>query len=167
MNKIKIPVEYTSSDPNLIRHSDEMQDIITAVPSKLIRWGMFLFLGVFVIIVGFAAFIHFPDIVDTTIKINNNLTVEMLVPQTVAAKVQAGQEVLINFRGDRHSPYKMLKGKIADIADTLDNNGNFRVHISIENESNSSYLKSGMRGDARIMINDFSILKHLFRNFFQ
>jgi hypothetical protein len=166
MNKIKIPVEHTNSDPNSIRHSDEMQDIISSVPAKFIRWGMFLFLCVFLMIIGLAAFIHIPEVFNATIKINNSLTIEALVPQTDLSKLQKGQEVLINFKSNLHGPYKTLKGKIINFSDMSVNYGGVTAYISIERKSDSSSLKSGMRGDAIIIINDFSILKRIFRNFF-
>ncbi|HEY4194199.1 MAG TPA: hypothetical protein VGM63_01590 [Mucilaginibacter sp.] len=166
MNKIKIPVEYTSSDPSLIRHSDEMQDIISAIPSKLIRWGMFLFFCVFVMMIGLAAFIRFPGKVNTTIMINKKLTAEMPVPQMAGAKIHAGQVVVINFKDNLHGGYKTFKGKITKVSDTLDNNGNFKALVFIEGEGNSGYFKVGMHGYAHILTDNFSILQRIFKNIF-
>lgn len=52
-------------------HSEEMQDIISAPPSWLIRWGMSLFFVVILLIVALSAFIRYPDIVKTQLKINS------------------------------------------------------------------------------------------------
>jgi hypothetical protein len=38
-----MPQKVSIYTDNNIRHSDEVQDIITAVPSWLLRWGMTLF----------------------------------------------------------------------------------------------------------------------------
>jgi len=54
-----------------VRHSDDMQDIINAVPSWLIRWGITLFFFVLVLIIALSAFIRYPDIVRATLKIDS------------------------------------------------------------------------------------------------
>ncbi len=54
-----------------IRHSDDMQDIITAPPGWLLRWGITLFFCILVMIVGLSAFIKYPDIVKTQLKVSS------------------------------------------------------------------------------------------------
>ncbi|MFI5139537.1 MAG: HlyD family secretion protein [Sphingobacteriales bacterium] len=56
---------------NDIRHTDDMQDIITAVPSWLLRWGITLFFGILVLIVGLSALIRYPDVVKAQLKIGS------------------------------------------------------------------------------------------------
>ncbi|HEY8782978.1 MAG TPA: HlyD family efflux transporter periplasmic adaptor subunit [Mucilaginibacter sp.] len=53
------------------RHSDDIQDIITTVPSWLLRWGITLFFGILVLIIGLAAMIRYPDIVKAQLKIDS------------------------------------------------------------------------------------------------
>jgi multidrug resistance efflux pump len=53
------------------RHSDDIQDIITTVPSWLLRWGITLFFGILVLIIGLSALIRYPDIVKAQLKINS------------------------------------------------------------------------------------------------
>src|SRR6202789_3428382 len=53
------------------RHSDDMQDIITAVPSWLLRWGITLFFAILVLIFGLSALIRYPDMVNATLKIDS------------------------------------------------------------------------------------------------
>jgi multidrug efflux pump subunit AcrA (membrane-fusion protein) len=65
-----------------IRHSDDMQDIITAAPSWLLRWGISLFFGVLVLIIALAAMIRYPDIVKAQLKIDSPNS-----PKPVVAKV--------------------------------------------------------------------------------
>jgi len=64
------------------RHSDDVQDIITAVPSWLLRWGISLFFGILVLIAGLAAVIRYPDIVNAQLKIDSPNS-----PKPVVAKV--------------------------------------------------------------------------------
>jgi len=65
-----------------IRHSDDIQDIITAPPAWLLRWGITLFFSILVLIVGLSAFIKYPDIVKTQLKITSTNA-----PKTIVAKV--------------------------------------------------------------------------------
>jgi multidrug efflux pump subunit AcrA (membrane-fusion protein) len=65
-----MPSTYTDHRQEA-RHSDDMQDIITAVPPWVLRWGITLFFGVIVMIAGLSAFIRYPDIVKASLKINS------------------------------------------------------------------------------------------------
>ncbi|MES2650767.1 MAG: HlyD family efflux transporter periplasmic adaptor subunit [Bacteroidota bacterium] len=53
------------------RNSEEIQEIITAVPSWILRRGIFLILVVLLSIVLLSAFIRYPDVVKTSLKINS------------------------------------------------------------------------------------------------
>jgi multidrug efflux pump subunit AcrA (membrane-fusion protein) len=65
-----------------IRHTDDMQDIITTVPSWILRWGITLFFGILVLIIGLSALIRYPDIVNASLKIDSPNS-----PKPVVAKV--------------------------------------------------------------------------------
>ncbi|MDB5136126.1 MAG: HlyD family efflux transporter periplasmic adaptor subunit [Mucilaginibacter sp.] len=54
-----------------VRHTDDMQDIITTVPSWLLRWGITLFFCVLVLIVGLSALVRYPDIVKAQLKVDS------------------------------------------------------------------------------------------------
>jgi len=64
-----MPSIYTETD--LPRHTDDMQDIITAVPSWLLRWGITIFFGLLFLIVVLATLVKYPDIVNATLKIDS------------------------------------------------------------------------------------------------
>jgi len=53
------------------RHTDEMQDIITAVPPWLLRWGITVFFALLLLMISLASFIHYPDIVNAQLKIES------------------------------------------------------------------------------------------------
>jgi multidrug efflux pump subunit AcrA (membrane-fusion protein) len=53
------------------RHSDDMQDIITTVPSWLLRWGITLFFGILVLIIGLSAMIRYPDVIKAQLKVDS------------------------------------------------------------------------------------------------
>jgi multidrug efflux pump subunit AcrA (membrane-fusion protein) len=66
-----MPTIYTHNNNSETRHTDDMQDIITAAPGWLLRWGISLFFGVLVLIVALAALIRYPDIVNAQLKIDS------------------------------------------------------------------------------------------------
>jgi HlyD family secretion protein len=63
------------------RHSDDMQDIITAVPSWLLRWGITLFFSILVLLLSLSAFIKYPDIVKSQLKISSPSVAKPIVPK--------------------------------------------------------------------------------------
>jgi HlyD family secretion protein len=66
-----------------IRHTEDMQDIITKVPSWILRWGITLFFFILVLVAGLSAFIRYPDIVKASLKINSPNT-----PKPIVSKIQ-------------------------------------------------------------------------------
>jgi hypothetical protein len=64
------------------RHTDDMQDIITTVPSWILRWGITLFFGILVLIIGLLAFIRYPDVIKTQLKIESSNSPESLITKT-------------------------------------------------------------------------------------
>jgi multidrug efflux pump subunit AcrA (membrane-fusion protein) len=53
------------------RHTDDMQDIISTVPSWLLRWGITIFFCVLILIIGLSAFIQYPDMISAQLKIDS------------------------------------------------------------------------------------------------
>ncbi|MGN6395265.1 MAG: HlyD family secretion protein [Mucilaginibacter sp.] len=76
-----MPSIYTDINEET-RHTDEMQDIIGAAPSWLLRWGISLFFGILVLIVVLGALIKYPDIVNAQLKVDSPNS-----PKPVVAKV--------------------------------------------------------------------------------
>ncbi|WP_419700261.1 HlyD family secretion protein [Mucilaginibacter sp. NFX135] len=75
-----MPVTYINNGQE--RHTDDMQDIITTVPSWILRWGITLFFGILVLIVSLSAMVKYPDIVKTQLKIESPNS-----PKPVVSKV--------------------------------------------------------------------------------
>ncbi len=65
-----------------VYHTEEMQDIITAPPSWLLKWGISLFFAILVGILLLSSLIHYPDLVKTQLVINSLNT-----PKPIVAKV--------------------------------------------------------------------------------
>jgi multidrug efflux pump subunit AcrA (membrane-fusion protein) len=76
-----MPIAHISNNEP-VRHTDDMQDIITTVPSWILRWGITLFFGILILIVSLSALIKYPDIVKTKLKIESPNS-----PKPVVAKV--------------------------------------------------------------------------------
>lgn len=65
------------------RNSEEIQEIITAVPSWILRRGILLIFIVLLSIVLLSAFIRYPDVVKTSLKVNSlNSPKPVLSPQS-------------------------------------------------------------------------------------
>lgn len=70
------------------RHSDDMQDIITTVPSWILRWGITLFFTILVLLFSLSAFIRYPDIVKTQLKITSPDMPKQVVPKVTGKLVK-------------------------------------------------------------------------------
>ena len=77
-----MPAILTEENDIATRHSDEVQDIITKVPSWLLRWGITLFFGILSLIVLLSALIRYPDIVNAPLTIDSPNS-----PKPVVAKI--------------------------------------------------------------------------------
>ena len=62
---------YDENDGSVTRHSDDIQDIITAVPSWILRWGISVFFIVLLLMVSLSSIIRYPDIVKAQLTINS------------------------------------------------------------------------------------------------
>jgi len=71
------------------RNSEEIQEIITAVPSWILRRGVTVIFGIILSIIVMSAFIQYPDIVKTNLRINS-----LNAPKPVYAK-QTGKIVAL------------------------------------------------------------------------
>ncbi|GGI22491.1 HlyD family secretion protein [Pedobacter mendelii] len=81
-------------------NSEEVQEIITAVPSWILRWGILLILAILGGLILLSALIEYPDVVKVNLKINSlNSPKAVLAKQSgklTALLVQDGQMVNIN-----------------------------------------------------------------------
>lgn len=62
--------------------SEEVQDILTAIPHWMIRWGNVVILFIVVLLFVFSWFIRYPDIVQTQIVITTQVPPEKLIANT-------------------------------------------------------------------------------------
>jgi HlyD family secretion protein len=76
--------------PEEIRHTEDMQDIITAVPGWLLRWGITVFFLILVLIVSLSALVKYPDVVKAQLKIASPNS-----PKAVVAKISGKLTTLL------------------------------------------------------------------------
>lgn len=90
---------------NYVQHhynSEEVHEIITSVPSWMLRWGITLILGILVGIAIFSALVQYPDVVKTSLKVNS-----INSPKAVLAKQNGKLSELLVKEGEsvqQHQP---------------------------------------------------------------
>jgi biotin carboxyl carrier protein len=55
------------------RHTEDMQEIITKVPSWILRWGITLFFGILLMVVGISVLVRYPDTIKGGLKIESSV----------------------------------------------------------------------------------------------
>jgi multidrug efflux pump subunit AcrA (membrane-fusion protein) len=71
----------------LIKHTDDIQDIITTPPSWILKWGISLFFCLLLLVIGLSAIIRYPDIIRTQLVINSSNSPKPIVSK-VSGKIQ-------------------------------------------------------------------------------
>ena len=120
-----MPTEQQS----IFSNSEEVQEIITAVPSWILRRGILLILIVLLSIVLLSAFIRYPDIVKTSLKINSlnspkgaishqsGKLVKLLVKEN--EHVVAGQPLAFIESTGKHEEVIALAKRLRDLSNLL------------------------------------------------
>lgn len=139
-------------------NSEEVQEIITAVPSWLLRRGITLIFAVLISIVLLSAFIEYPDIVRTSLKVNSmNAPKPVLVKQTgkiIALLVREGTTVL------QHQPLAFMES-------TADHNNVLKLHKELIELSKRLLRNGSMSGDLPLKNLRLGELQGAYQNFYQ
>jgi len=111
------------------RHTEDMQDIITAAPSWVLRFGITLFFFILVMLICLSAFIRYPDIVKAQLtidspnspkpidtKISGKLT-KLLVEEN--AEVKEGQILAYLESTAKHEEVLALSAKLTNLQKQL------------------------------------------------
>ena len=114
-------------------NSEEVQEIITAVPSWILRRGITLIFGILLAIVVVSAFIQYPDVVKTTMKVNSlNAPKAVLVKQTgkiitllakEGSSIQQYQPLAFMESTANHGDVLRLHDELVVLNDDLNKNG--------------------------------------------
>lgn len=92
-----IVVSDVNTELNLARHTDDMHEIITKVPSWIVRWGIMLFFGILLIAVAISVLVRYPDTIKTELKIqsvNNSKSVITREPVTISKLLVTKNELV-------------------------------------------------------------------------
>lgn len=79
------------------KHTEDMHEIITKVPSWILRWGIMLFFGILLIAVAISVIVRYPDTIKAGLKmgsVNNSKTVIANVSGTIS-KIFVKKEQLV------------------------------------------------------------------------
>ena len=154
--------------------SEEVQDIMTKMPSLIIRQGTsVLFIVIFLLFTG-AYFIHFPDIVTARVNIKpiyanaNEYMATSTLPVEMAGKVKAGQQVLIKLPLYPFEQFGIIEGKVENIAAGTTGT-TYAVRIRLVNGLVTSTNKkidanAPLSGTAEVLTSDKTILQRLFES---
>jgi len=155
-----------------VAHSPAIQQIITSVPSWLLRWGIFIFFVLLFLIIGLSAFIRYPDLVKTTLKIesspDNLFYGEILVSQNQLNKIKEGQEVLIKLKRYPFETYGMITGRINYINPIPQHDSIYISRVDFTTSLPGQIeLKKGMTADAEVIIQNVSLMRRFSRSIFK
>lgn len=164
--------------------SEEVQDIMTRMPSWIIRHGTtVLFLVIALLFTG-AYFIHFPEIITAPVNIkSSNATTTIAeeskepkkylaiatVPVEKAAKIKSGQQVLIKLPLYPFRQSGMVQGSIeAVLASDAGTSYSIKIHLTngLATAANKKINDSiSLYGTAQIITDDKTILQRMFEVF--
>jgi len=133
---MEIEEAVKNTDVSLSRlevNSEEVQEIITAVPSWILRRGITLIFGILLVIVLISAFIQYPDVVKTSLKVNSlNAPKAVLVKQTgkiitllakEGSNVTQHQPLAFMESTANHTDVLKMQQELAGLSDSLNKNG--------------------------------------------
>ncbi|MDB5158323.1 MAG: hypothetical protein JWR50_3030, partial [Mucilaginibacter sp.] len=142
-----MPSIFENNDQQQV-YTDDMQDIITAVPSWLLRWGVSLFFGVLILMIALSAFIRYPDVIKTQLKIESpnspkalvarvsGKIIKLLVPEN--ATVASGQSIAYLESTANHEKILSLLANLIQLQSELLQNE--PLNLSLINENSDVQL---------------------------
>ncbi|AZI24107.1 HlyD family efflux transporter periplasmic adaptor subunit [Pedobacter sp. G11] len=144
-------------------HNDELNEIITAVPRWILRWGISLVFSLLIMILTGAALIDYPEVITSNLKIKSIIPVHQVaianggIVTGIVAKngelVRKGQILCFLETGARHEDILVVFSTIEAIRQEA-KAGSIRTHLPVN-------LKLGELKDAyEKLYNSFSVWYH-------
>lgn len=151
-------------------HSNEVADIITAVPPWILRWGILLILSTLGLLMAFGSFIKYPLIIRAKVKIDKSFNARFTLPQSSFTKLKPGSLAIIELERYPSNEYGTLQGRLVRISDSTFQDslvtGEIGLDKAIVNKySKSARLQSGLLGTADIIAEESTLLKRLLQKF--
>ncbi|ASZ12019.1 HlyD family efflux transporter periplasmic adaptor subunit [Chitinophaga pendula] len=155
----------------LMDKTGEMQEILSRVPGRIVRYGTVVAVAVILSIISLTWFIQYPEYSENNILLektpDGNFIAVMQVGQYDIGKLSKGQAVMIALNSFPYQEYGYLRGNISTIADEANpTNGQFRVQSSVPLDAHTMNnkaltLKAGMTGTARIIIREQKLIERI------
>lgn len=165
-------------------YSEEAQEIMGRMPSRLVRWGLACIFFIFVIILGICFFIRYPQtlsgpVVITTepsgvpVPISKGERVDsghifglVTVSSHNLVRLQAGQPVRIRLHAYPHAEYGILKGEVIRLSSVSEQIGQYQVLVWLPEGLRTSQgrelsLIPQMDGTAEIIISNPRLIERL------
>lgn len=155
--------------PLLNTHSEELQEIMGRIPSRVVRWGTGVIFAILAIILLLSWLVKYPEMVSAPITItteNSRIVGKMALQSERLGKVEVGQEVHVKLKSYPYIEFGILKGEIINIyADTTATG--YAADIYFSNGLVSSYNKKlklfqQMDGTADIVTRDMRLIERFF-----
>ena len=162
-----------SNDKNTMIRSQQVKQILKAVPHWTIRWGNTVLLLIVAGLLCATWFIRYPEVVNTEAELTtyrpdeNRYVVNGWVPDAEAHKISTGQHVEMSIPVFPDDRYGKLIGNISYVAGVPNSEGLYRFEVTLPNglrTSNNEQLPytAGLVVNAEIITNDLRLLERIF-----
>ena len=157
-------------------YSEEAQEIMGRMPSRLVRWGLACIFFIFLIILGIGFFIRYPQTISGLVVIEPERTKEeefvgrMTVSSHNLGKVEIGQPVRIRLHAYPATEYGLLRGRVEQLSPVAGEIGRYRIRISLPDGLRTSQGRvvrpiPQMDGTAEIIIANPRLIEQLISPF--
>lgn len=159
------------NDSTYPRHSNEIQQIITKIPSWIVRWGITLFAAILIFVLSISAIVRYPDTIRLPVKLqvtkSNGVIGIVNLPQQSFTKVKAGQHVSVTVTIYPVDEYGSLTGQVNSVGTEPNEHGAFTVWLKLSTASmkKNVNIKNWMTGEAQIITQDITVLQRITKNF--
>lgn len=82
---------------NLQYHTMKRRESFAYKPSWLVRWGLTVYLGILVLVIIFALFVSYPDVIETKGMLISNSYGEIRIPANDRDKIRIAGKILLRF----------------------------------------------------------------------
>ncbi len=142
------------------KNSVEIQEVIGTMPSRVIRWGIFILGAVFMLLFFCSTLIYFPDMLEVPVEVSGKtwpvLNVVPVSNQQDLKMIRAGQKILV-YLNRNNEP---LAGSISKVDATA---GRMVLQVSIPGMKNGQPAAfDKMPGNASITVRERSVFDKVF-----
>ena len=152
-------------------YSEEAQEIMGRMPSRLVRWGLACIFFIFLIILAISFFIRYPQTISGPVVIDREtesgvFVGRMIVPSYNLGRLHTGQPVRVRLYAYPQAEYGMLKGEVLRLRPVAEQIGQYEVLIMFPDSLRTSQGRElpmipQMDGTAEIIISNPRLIERL------